>query len=158
MMKLKLSSLVLVSSLMASAAAAQDLPDVRGVCAPEVSLRRASIEHVGERGLWFHLDVARCMAGRLAALPLYYDRVQLLERRIQLAEERHDLLIEALAVSDRIEERYQAALSAATRRANAAEGELGVWYRSPALWAVVGAVVAGALVFVAGLALRAAVP
>lgn len=133
--------------LTANVAHADDpLPDVEGVCAPEVSVRRASVSHEGEPGIWFQMDVARCMLGRLAALPLYAQRVSLLEQRLQLSDERHLILRDALDIGASIETRYDLALQDAITRAREAEEAADKWYRSPTLWLVLGAVVGGALV------------
>jgi hypothetical protein len=137
------SALVL---LLASRAAAQDLPDVDGVCAPHVTEnRRATVQHEGAVGLWFHADVARCMLGRLQALPLYAERVSLFEERLTLTNQRQALTHEQVQLAQAAEERAVGALEAAERGRREAEEDRDAWYRHPALWFVVGAVVIGAL-------------
>lgn len=138
-----------------STALAQNLPDVTGVCTPEVTHRRATVEHQGDPGVWFHRSVSLCMLSRLRALPLYADRVVLLEGQLSLSSERHALLVEAIEVGEDIERRYSSALTAATRRANSAERELGTWYRAPVLWALLGSVVTGAVVALSAYSLSA---
>lgn len=163
MKKSNLSSLASVTSaliviMFSSIAQAQvpELPDVNEACAPEVSEnRRASIAHAGVAGVWFHGDVARCMLGRLTALPLYARRVGLLEDRLQVSDERTALLNEAIQLGDQQQAQFQIALEAAVRRAREAEEERDAWYRHPALWFVVGGVIVAALVAVGAYALSA---
>lgn len=156
MRMLKLSLLVWATSLLVPfTTAAQTLPEVEGVCAPEVRFRRAVLEHEGEQGVWFQMDVARCMLGRLVQLPLYSGRVRLLEQRLELSSDRVEILTEAIEVGESIEERYEIALSAALERARDAERSRNAWYRSPGLWAAVGAILAGALVALSAYALSA---
>lgn len=133
--------------LFASTSAAQDLPTVDGVCAPDVTEnRRATVTHDGAVGLWFHADVARCMLGRLQALPLYAERVSLFEERLVLTHERQELTHRQIQAAQESEARAVGVLETAERRAREAQEELDAWYRHPALWFVVGAVVTGAVV------------
>jgi hypothetical protein len=167
MMKLKTLSrawateilVVLVLLAAAPAVHAQELPalpDVDAPCAPEVTQsRRASLTHEGAAGFWFHGDVARCMLGRLSALPLYVRHVELLDQRLRLTDERIAHLEEARQLADQIIERAEGALETAMRRARQAEEDRDAWYRSPYLWFAVGVIVAGALVAVGAYALDA---
>jgi len=132
------------------------LPDVDEPCAPEVTeLRRATLVHAGVTGVWFHPDVARCMLGRLTALPAYVRHVALLDQRLQLSDQRAAQLEEARVLADQIVERSETALTAAMRRAREAEEGRDAWHRSPYLWFVVGVLVAGVLVAVGAYALSA---
>lgn len=150
--------LLLVMAMPVCRARAQDLPplpDVSSECAPDVAEsapRRAMLAHAnGTPGVWFHLDVARCMLGRLSTLPLYADRVRLLSERLQLDDRRIALLREAVALSKAAEDRATAALETAYRAAREAEEAADAWYRSPVLWFALGAAttVAVALVGIA---------
>jgi len=133
--------------LAAAPASAQELLDVDGVCAPELTEnRRATLTHDGAVGLWFHADVARCMLGRLQALPLYAERVSLFEERLVLTNERQELTHRQIQAAQESEARAVGVLEASERRAREAQEELDAWYRHPALWFVVGAVVIGAVV------------
>jgi hypothetical protein len=122
---------------------AQQLPPVDLPCAPDVAepQRRAVLMHEGRSGLWFHSEVARCMAERLSILPLYAERVRLLEQSLQLRDERHQLALRQIEAAERGEEVAVQALATAERRARESEERLSKWYRHPALWFVLGVAV-----------------
>lgn len=106
---------------------AQDspLPDVSAPCAPEVAegQRSALIPHEGRSGRWFDMEVARCMLGRLEALPRYADRLHLLEERLRLGDERHELMQREVRLAVQESERATSALEAAERGRREAEEE-----------------------------------
>lgn len=118
--------IMLVGVLSANcSASAQDalpnLPDVTVPCAPDVTEnRRQVVEQDGQSGVWFHIEVARCMLGRLAALPLYAQRVSLLEDRLRLGDERTVLLRRQAELAEAEAEEAAGALEAATRLARTA--------------------------------------
>ena len=132
-------------------AAAQDtelppLADVSTPCAPEVAPpRNLVLEHEGTQGIWFQLEIARCMVGRLAMLPLYAQRVNLLEQRLQLSNERHQLMQRQVRLAEEGEEQAVGALEASVRRTREAEESRDAWWRSPILWVIVGAVIVAGL-------------
>lgn len=133
-----------------------ELPDVSGACAPELTApRRAVLEHEGYSGIWFRSELAKCMLGRLQALPEYASYAKLLERRLSLSDDRTALLRRQVSLAERQAEEAEGALQAAERGRRRAEEELSAWHRSRALWAAVGAVVAGALVALAAYGLSA---
>jgi len=128
---------------------AADLP-----CAPDVlePQRRAVIAHQGATGIWFHADVARCMAERLSVLPLYAERVRLLEQALELRDQRHALALRQVEVVSQSERIAVEALATAERRARESEERASRWYRHPALWFLVGvAVTVGAQIGVSQL-------
>lgn len=119
-----------------------DLPDIQLPCAPDVTEhRRAALTHEGQPGLWWHREVARCMTGHLMALPLYAERVQLLDTKLTIATERRALVDRQVALAEQEAELATGALEAAVRGRREAEEALNAWYRSPILWVVVGAAV-----------------
>ena len=128
--------------LWAAPAQAQELPDLELPCAPDViELRRAAISHEGQPGLWWHREVARCMAGRLMALPQYVERIRLLETQLTIAGEREGLVHRQALLAEQEAAAAVGALEAAVRGRREAEEDLNAWYRSPILWVVVGAAV-----------------
>jgi hypothetical protein len=148
-----LVTLVAVAALWSSPARAQDLPDLSVPCAPDqAENRRAVLEHEGSAGIWFHGDVARCMLGRLEALPLYGGRVHLLEERLQIGEARTVLLRRQIELAEEGEERAVSALGAAERRAREAEEEASLERSLRWVWFGVGVLV---VVIVEALALWA---
>jgi hypothetical protein len=119
-------SLVLVTSLFLSATAhAQDdapLPDISGICAPDVAdARGGRIDIDGVNARWFHPDVARCMVSRLEALPLYASRVRLLEQRLSIANDRHALMARQVQLAEQGEQEAVDVLEAAQRGQREAE-------------------------------------
>jgi len=135
-------------------AAPAECGDTTGHTAP----RRASVTHEGEAGVWFRLDVARCLLGDVTELRLVRERVGLLDARLEIREEQITLTREALDLGRRAEERATGALEAAVRGRREAEEERDAWWRSPILWFAVGAVVTVALEVVAVYALAALTP
>lgn len=135
---------------------AQPLPDVSALCAPEVTEGRREVLARGTQpGIWFHLAVAQCMLGRLEALPLYAQRVTLLEQRLLLSDERDALQRHATDLAVQESQAATGALEAASRRAREAEEAIGAWHRSPVLWFIIGAVVAAGVVALSAYALNA---
>jgi hypothetical protein len=78
------------------------------------------------------------MLSRLQVLPLYADRVRLLEGRLTLQEERSALQERQVALAEEGEQEAVGALEAAVRGRREAEEEMDAWYRHPALWAALG--------------------
>lgn len=126
------------------------LPDVSAPCAPELSEnRRAVLDHEGDSGIWFHLEVARCMLGRLKALPLYAQRVSLLEQRLEISDERTTLLKEHIQLAEQGEKRAVDALDESERLRRQAEERLDAWFRHPVFLMGTGAVLVIAIEVVA---------
>lgn len=147
-----------IMGLWSDCAAAQEalppLPDIRGLCAPEVTgNRRTTLVHEGVTGFWFHGDVARCMLSRLDAGPRYVDRVHLLEQRLLVGEEREELLRRQAALAEQGEARAVATVEAADRRARDAVERMNAWFRAPELWFAVGGIVGIGLVILGAWAL-----
>lgn len=118
-------------------ALAQELPDVSVPCVPEVSeMRQLPLEHEGVSGIWIRLEVARCMLGRLQALPLYSQRVHLLDQRLELAQERHELMERQVALAEEAEERAVESLESASRLAR--EGQEAAEFERDLRWVWVG--------------------
>ncbi len=151
---------VLLALLWAAPAQAQELDlstELRLPCAPETALNRSAVlEHEGDAGVWYHLEVMRCMIGRLKALPRMAVELEQWEVRAAGSEalersltRRGDLAVEESEVA-------RGALTAAVRARRRAEEDMYVWYRSPILWFAVGMVVTGALVALTAYGLNAA--
>lgn len=148
------SSLALLCLTFPAAAQEQELPDVRGQCAPSVTEHRGGrVEVDGLNARWFHPEVAACVALRLQALPLYAERVHLLEQRLSISDERDALRQREVRLTAQAEERAVGALEAAERGRRHAEEELNVWWRHPVLWFALGGVVVGVLMAVGGWAI-----
>lgn len=119
-------------------------------CAPEVTELRSGLLMNGEQqGMWFHLEVARCMLTRLAVLPELQLQLSLFEEREQATEalgaslrRRGDLAVQEA-------ETAREALTAAVRARRRAEEDLDVWYRHPLFLMAAGAAVVVALEIVA---------
>ena len=147
-----LAVLIIFGSVTANAcdACAQDLPNVELPCAPEVTEnRRAVVANEGDSGVWFHIEVARCMLGRLSALPEYARQLRLHEDRLELTDANDALLRRQVSLAVQEADAARGALEAAVRRAREAEESRDAWYRNPGFWFVVGTVVVIALEVVA---------
>jgi len=81
------------------------------------------------------------MGARLVALPLYAERVRLLEQRLELSDERDALQVRRVRLAGEEAQAASEALEAAVRSRRRAEEALDAWWRHPALWFIVGAVV-----------------
>lgn len=147
MMRLQTLLLASASSLFLCVATAhaqddESLPDLQVQCAPElVENRRATLEHEGDAGVWFHAEVARCMLGQLTALPLYAERVRLLEQRLTLSDERHVLMLRQVALAEEGEQAAVSALEAAERGRRQAVEEASFERALRWVWFGVGVVV-----------------
>lgn len=143
MKRWKTLSLVLATSLLPAAAQAQDdeLPVIERECAPDVENRRALLDHDGDSGIWFNMEVARCMLGQLTALPLYAERVRLLEQRLTLSDERHGLMVRQVELAEEGEAHAVGALEAAERGKREAEEEARFERTLRWVWFGVGVVV-----------------
>jgi hypothetical protein len=141
-------SILTTVTLVASMCRGQDLPEL----SPCPSPRPVALEHEGP-GIWFERETARCMLGRLAALPFYVERVRLLDQRLTLAEARDGLQERRYAAAVEGEERAVEALEAAVRGQREAEEALDAWHRSPVLWFAVGVVATVGLVVASAYAL-----
>ncbi len=111
-------------------------------CAPEhVGVRRATIRHEEQLGVWFALPVARCVLEVLATVESTSSRLHLLERRLELRDGQVETLRRALDLSVQAEDAAVGALEAAEAGRRRAEERTGAWWRSPYLWTGVGLVV-----------------
>lgn len=102
------TSALLVVALAASGARA-DCP-----AGPEEG-RRAVVVHQGAEGVWFRLDVARCLLADVEELRLLRERVRLLDERLRLRDEQVELLRATVTLDDAIAERLAATADAALR-------------------------------------------
>lgn len=133
---------------------AQDLPtedELREPCSPDLREPRGGLVTVeGVQARWFHLEVARCMLGRLALLPEFARHIRLLEDRLALTAERDALRAREVALAVEQAETASEALEAALRAQNRAQEALTARWRSPWLWLTVGLVLGVGLVALAG--------
>lgn len=93
----------------------------------------------GAEGHWMPSETARCLLGRLELLPELLVYVGLLEQRQALTDARERLLRQETELAEAEAQMATGALEAAVRARRHAEEDLDAWYRSPALWAAVGA-------------------
>ena len=135
--------LVFVVAVRACPAHAQE------ACAPNVVLRRAPLEHQGHPGVWFDLEVARCMLGDLSELEAVRTQARLLEQRATLRDEQAASLREAVRLGDLALGSVMQAVQAAEGRAARAETALDSPLRSPWLWLGVGTAAGIGLVLLA---------
>lgn len=123
-------------------------------CAPAVTLRRAPATHEGRAGLWFDMEVARCMVPRLALLPRYARYVQLLETRLELTNDLLALRTRQVELASESAALAQSLLEDAVRARERAEARLNRAWRHPAVWAAIGSALTIVLEVVAVRTLR----
>lgn len=109
----------------------------------------------GVTGMWFPMDTARRMLADLQELPVRQRMVTLLEEELELRDTQVLRLREVATLELEAARVASDALEAAVRQTREARQELDAWYRSPVLWAVVGVVVAGLVVWASVEVLRA---
>lgn len=103
--------------------------------------RRAVVEHEGEQGVWFRMDVGKCLLKDVTELNERRYQVRLLEQQLQLRIEQKVLLDEAIKFSEQAKMSAITSLEASERRARKAEERANAWYKHPILWFVVGSLV-----------------
>lgn len=123
-------------------------------CAPEVEHRRQALTLEGVPGIWFPEPIAACMAGRLRAVPVLVELVELYMHRATESDAMIDALKRQLELGREIEARLDASLEVALRRQREAEESRDRLSRRPALWFALGVVSTGALMFAASAARR----
>lgn len=123
-------------------------------CAPEVEHRRQALTLEGVPGIWFPEPIAACMAGRLRAVPVLVELVELYMHRATESDAMIDALRRQIELGREIEARLDASLDAALRRQREAEESRDRLSRRPALWFALGVVSTGALMFAASAARR----
>lgn len=134
--------------------APMDTIDLSRECAPEVEHRRQALSIDGAPGIWFAEPVAACMAGRLRAVPVLVELVELYMHRATESDAMIDALKRQLELGREIEARLDASLEVALRRQREAEESRDRLSRRPALWFALGVVSTGALMFAASAARR----
>jgi len=135
-----------LASTCTAKADAEPLPEVTGVCAPEVvEDRRVVLSHEGVAGVWFHRDIVLCTASRLRLLPLFADRVRLLEQRLTISDERHALMARQVALAEEGEQEAVGALEVSVGLARQAESRAARERLLRWLWASLGVVITGAV-------------
>jgi hypothetical protein len=115
-------------------------------CAPAVELRRASVVYQGQQGIWFQIEVARCLLNDVGELPLVRQRVSLLEEEIRLQGERAVFFREAISLGDKATERAVGALARSERLRLIAEETARSAQQETRLWTAIG--VAGGVLIV----------
>jgi hypothetical protein len=146
---LALAVLMAAVLLRPSTCLGQDLPDLEPCPTPQL----VTVEHDGEPGLWFERETARCMLGRVAAVPEYAAAIRRFEQRLLASDERREFHVRRYELAVEGEERAVGALESAVRGRREAEEALGAWHRSRALWFALGALAAGVLVALTAYAL-----
>lgn len=132
----------LVASLVCLPAAAQDepeLPDPTERCpgAAEVT----TLQRDGADGYWFPDETGRCALSRLQMLPRYWQRVQLLQQRLEVSDERTALLRRQVQLAQEEAETAAGALAAAERQARERAEEANTERNLRWLWFGLGVVV-----------------
>lgn len=110
--------------------------------------RRKTLWVENVQGVWFRLDVARCILGDLKELPVVRARIKLLDEQLRIRDDQVKLYTQAAKLAEEEAKTATGALDAALRRARESEDALNSWTRSRTLWASVGVVVTVAVVLV----------
>lgn len=116
------------------------------VCAPDLLGRQRGgwfemkLEDPAEtfQARWFPAPIVHCLVQRLELLPLYAERIQLLEHRLELTELQLFKRAEIVDLARQEADAARNALDEAERLRREAEEDRDAWHRSPLLWAGVG--------------------
>lgn len=105
-------------------------------CSPDVELRRVVLEHGGQQGIWFQIDVARCLLADVSELRIQRQRLALIDDRLLLSDQTIAALREAISVEVRRSGAIETELVQAQRRIESQSH----WSREPALLVILGGV------------------
>ncbi len=147
---MKTLGLALLLWLGASTAQAADAPEP---CAPNVELRRVELSYKGQPGIWFDMDVAKCLLVAAARVPELQGLV--LDAEIKSAGQA-DLQVmteKMLDLAVQEADRATAGMHTAIKVRNESERQLRKPGRSRGLWFAVGLVSGLVLVGVSAYAL-----
>lgn len=107
----------------------------RAQCVSELHPRRAELQHQSVDGIWFNIDVARCILRDVEELRVRRREIALLEERIRIA----DSLTQTLQTSLENERENASGLEEALRTARE-QVRASEWYESPLFWAPISLV------------------
>lgn len=109
-----------------------------------------ALENRGVAGMWFPMATARLVLCEVQAFRLGRQEVRLVDAELQLWAQRVEIVREQLRAQTEARDALEGVVTAAERRASAAEAERDAWWRSPFLWFALGGIAAGALLVLAG--------
>lgn len=118
---------------------AQDV-DYSIPCAPEVENRSGLLTREGDVGMWLHIEIARCLLGRVAVLPELQAQLRTFEERRRASVALQASLTRRGDLAVQEAETAREALTAATRALRRAQEDLATERNLRWLW-VTGAVV-----------------
>ena len=134
--------------LVPTGAAALDNCDELAPAAAEAEIQPTFTLHQGVEGMWFALPAAKLVLCEVQTLRVLRVDLQAANRSLEIWSHRGDLLQEQVDLAVAAEARMTGVVQTADRRARAAEqgqlaaeSELDAWYRSPTLWAAIGAAI-----------------
>lgn len=127
---------------------------------PRVALAQTpetiELKHEGHSGYWFAEETATTMLKDLKELKLLREKLELLDVKLELKGQHLELLREDLKITDNISEKWKVAFSEQVKLTQICEEQRNAWYRHPALWGGVGAVLGIGLTIGIGYALAGA--
>ena len=103
---------------------------------------KVELVYQGQEGVWLRKDVAQHMLGDLRAVPLYQERIKLLEQNVSMQD---DLIITHARVTKLAQNEADQAsgvLEASISEVKMCEEELHSWKHDGGLWFMIGATVA----------------
>lgn len=114
-------------------------------CEGAEGIRRAVIQHQGVDGIWFQLDVARCLLRDVEELQLRRTELGLLEARLRATDTLVVQLRESLSVQGTTSQELESALIQAREQIRPRE-----WWESPFFWTPLALVLGAAAGVVVG--------
>lgn len=108
------------------------------VAAPD----KVELLYQGQEGVWLRKDVAQHMLGDLRVVPLYQERIKLLEQNVSMQESLIITHARVTKLAQNEADQASGVLEASISEAKACEEELHSWKHDGGLWFMIGATVA----------------
>jgi len=108
---------------------------------------KVPLVHDGESGIWIRSDVIKLMATDLQDYKLLKEENELRKQKNAVLLENKTLYEAVTQSHQETEDIWKDAAKQEKARADAAQQELGRWYRNPGVWVTVGAVAAFSAVY-----------
>ena len=103
------------------------------------------VTHAGIAGMWFPMAIARLQLCEVLELRVRKAELAVVDQELTLWNHQATNFETQAALAVEARDAFAGVVGASERRASDAEARLDAWYRHPALWFTIGAVIVGAL-------------